>query len=30
LSLQVLEGSFVSGDVIKADVEDGKVVFQKE
>ncbi|MGJ8723785.1 MAG: ATP-dependent chaperone ClpB [Roseibacillus sp.] len=29
LSLQVLEGGFVSGDVIKAEVDDGKVVFAK-
>lgn len=29
LSLQVLEGSFVSGDVIEADVGEGKVVFKR-
>jgi ATP-dependent Clp protease ATP-binding subunit ClpB len=30
LSLDVLEGSFQEGDVITADVADGKLVFKKE
>ena len=29
LSLQVLEGSFVPGDLIQADVQEGRVVFEK-
>ena len=30
LSLQVLEGHFVAGDVVTADVEGGKIVFGKK
>jgi ATP-dependent Clp protease ATP-binding subunit ClpB len=29
LSLDVLEGKFVEGDIIQADVEDGQIVFTK-